>query len=102
MVVIYPLKLREEIMPIIELKSKEDHTNKAIVLKQLIYQSLEDYVVKLCAKGRLSVEKAAEVLDLSVYDIHRIAKAKNIKLTATKEQMQKSREVLKKLSKRAN
>ena len=40
MVIVYPLKLKEEIMPIIDLKSKEEHTNKSIVLKQLIYQSL--------------------------------------------------------------
>lgn len=102
MVTVYPLKLKEEIMPIIELKSKEEHTNKAIVLKQLIYQSLEDYVVRLCARGRLSVGKAAEVLDISVYDIHRIAKEKRIKLTASEDQLQKSKKVLEKLTKKAS
>jgi len=74
MTVTYPLKLRDEIMPIIELKSKEEHTNKSIVLKQMIYQSLTDYVLRLCSEGRISVERAAEVLDLSIYDIHRSKK----------------------------
>ncbi|MAF99205.1 MAG: hypothetical protein CMH61_01190 [Nanoarchaeota archaeon] len=100
MAVVYPLKLKEEIMPIIELKSKEDHTNKSIVLKQMIYQSLEDYVVRLCSRGRLSVGKAAEVLDMSVYDIHRVAREKGLSLTASDEQRAKSRNVLDKLVKK--
>ena len=86
MTVIYPMKLKDEIMPLIELKSKEEHTNKAIVLKQLLYKGLEDYAINLVSKGRLSVGKAAEMLDLSIYDIHEIAKSKGLKLSATNEQ----------------
>lgn len=102
MAIVYPLKLKEELMPIIELKSKEEHTNKAIVLKQLLYSGLEDYMIRLCARGRLSVGKVAEILDVSVYDVYRIAKGKRIQLTATEEQREKSRKVLEKLSKRAS
>lgn len=98
MVIVYPMKLKDEIIPIIELKSKEEHTNKAIVLKQLIYGGIEEYVIKLCANGRLSVGKAAEILDLSIYDIHEKAKKQGIKLTATEEQTKKSRALLKKLA----
>ena len=100
MVLVYPLKLDEKIIPMTELKSKEEHTNKAVVLKQLIYHGLEDYIISLCAKGRLSVGKAAEILDLSIYDIHRIAKEKGIKLTASEDQRQKSEETTKKLIKK--
>ena len=85
-------------VPIIGLlKSREEHTNKAIVLKQLIYKSLEDYVLKLCSQGRISIGKAAEVLNLSIYDIQRIAKEKGIRLTASEEQQKKSKKVLEKL-----
>ena len=85
------MKLKDEIMPLIELKSKEERTNKAIVLKQFLYEGLENYVVDLVNKGRLSVGKAAEILDLSIYDIHEIAKSKGLKLSATKEQRHISR-----------
>ena len=94
MTVVYPMKLREEIMPLIELKSKEEHTNKSIVLKQLLYKGLEDYVIDLISKGRLSIGKAAEILDLSIYGIHEIAKSKGLKLSATREQRQKSKELM--------
>ncbi len=97
MTVVYPLKLRDDIIPIIELKSKEEHTNKAIVLKQLIYDGIENYVIKLCADGRLSVGKAAEILDLSIYDIHKIAKNRGVKLSITKEQLEKSKGVIDRL-----
>ena len=102
MTVVYPMKLKDEIIPIIELKSKEEHTNKAIVLKQLIYKGIEEYVIGLCASGRLSIGKAAEILDLSIYDIHKIAKEKGIKLSATEEQRQKSKEFLNKIIKKAS
>lgn len=94
MTVVYPLKLKDEIMPLIELKSKEEHTNKSIVLKQLLYKGLEDYVMNLVSRGRLSVGRAAEILDLSIYDVHEIAKVKGLILSATKEQRQKGKESL--------
>lgn len=96
MAIVYPMKIREEIMPIIELKSKEEHTNKAVVLKQMMYKGLEDYILKLIEKGRISIGKAAEILDVSIYDIHEMAKSKSIKLSASAEQRQKSKEYLKK------
>ena len=95
MTVIYPIKLKDEIMPLIELKSKEEHTNKSIVLKQLLYKGLESYVIDLVSIGRLSIGKAAEILDLSIYDIHEIAKSKNLKLSATLDQRQKGKRFVK-------
>ena len=100
MAIVYPMKIREEILPIIELKSKEEHTNKAVVLKQLIYKGIEDYVLKLIEKGRLSIGKAAEILDVSIYDVHEMAKLKGIKLSASMEQRQKSKEHLNKFLKK--
>lgn len=94
MTVVYPLKLKDEIIPLIELKSKEEHTNKSIVLKQFLYKGLEDFVINLVSKGRLSTGKAAEILDLSIYDIHEIAKSKGLKLSANIEQRQKSKKAL--------
>ena len=99
MAIVYPLKLDEEIVPIIELKSKEEHTNKAVVLKQLIYHGLEDYVIQLCVKGRISVGKAAHVLGLSIYDIQDRAQEKGVKLTASKEQLEYSKKVMERRSK---
>ena len=94
MSIVYPIKLKEEIMPLIELKSKEEHTNKSIVLKQFLYKGMEDYIIGLISKCRLSAGKASEILGISIYYIHEIAKSKGIKLSATKEQRQRSREMI--------
>lgn len=97
MTIVYPLKLKDEIMPIIELKSREEHTNRAIVLKQLIYNGIEDYEIKLCANGRLSVGKAAEILDTSIYEVYEKAKKYGVRLSATEEQRIKSKALLEKV-----
>ena len=94
MTVVYPMKLKDEIIPLIDLKSKEEHTNKAIVLKQFLYKGLEDYVINLVSRGRLSIGKAAEILDLSIYDVHEIAKSRGIKLGPTKDQWERSKKYL--------
>ena len=94
MTVVYPMKIKDEVIPLIELKSKEEHTNKAIVLKQFLYKGLEDYLINLVSRGRLSIGKAAEILDLSIYDIHEIAKSRGIKLSPTKEQWEGSKKYL--------
>ncbi len=98
MTVVYPMKLKDEIMPLIDLKSKEEHTNKAIVLKQILYKGLEDYAIGLVSRGRLSAGKAAEILNLSIYDIYEIAKSKGLKLSATKEQRVISKETIEKFA----
>jgi len=94
------MKLKDEIMPLIELKSKEEHTNKAIVIKQFLYKGLESYVIGLVHKGRLSIGKAAEILDVDIYDVQEIAKSAGLKLSATNEQRQKSREFVRVFKKR--
>ena len=91
MTVVYSLKLKDEILPLIELKSMEERTNKAIVLKQFLYKGLENYVIDLVSKGRLSVGKAAEILEISIYDVQEIAKSRGLKLSATMEQRQSSK-----------
>ena len=94
MTIVYPMKIKDEIIFLIELKSKEERTNKAIVLKQFLYRGLEDYAINLVSRGRLSIGKAAEILDLSIYDMHEIAKSKGIKLGPTKEQWERSKKYL--------
>jgi len=63
---------------------------------------IKDYIIKSYANGRLSIGKAAEILDVSIYDIHKISNKKGIKSTATKEQIQKSKELLNKLFKKVS
>ncbi|MBI3032738.1 hypothetical protein HYY69_04645 [Candidatus Woesearchaeota archaeon] len=68
--------------------------------KQLLYRGLQEYVLDLCSKGRISIGKAAEVLELSIYDIHNLAEEREIVLSASEDQVKKSQELLSKLIKK--
>ena len=49
------------------------------------------YVLKLVAEGRISVGRAAELLDQTVYDVHHLAGTYGIELGASDEQRRQSR-----------
>lgn len=71
--------------------------SKLNCIKDIKFQTAEDYVLNLIEKGRLSFGRAAEILDLSIYDIQDIAKSKGVILGATLEQYQKSKKFVKEL-----
>lgn len=77
---VQPMRISEEIMQVAELKSEDEHIPKSAALKQFLYSGVEEYLLRLCSKGRISLGKVAEILQKSVYDLHEIAKEKSIPL----------------------
>lgn len=100
MTLIQPVRLSEKIKPLIDIRTKEEHLSRSALIKQFVYEGLEEYALKLCEKGRLSIGKAAEILDISVYDLQEMAKEKGIILSAAEESAEKSSEVSERLIKR--
>jgi len=95
----YPLRIPENIITLAQLRSNEEHANQSTALRQLLYSGAENYTLELLNKGRISISKAAELLDRTVYDIYRLAKERNIELGATETHFKKSKEIAKKLIK---
>lgn len=93
----YALRIPEGLLELAELKGKADRTDKATALRQLLYEGAEGYVLELLSQGYLSLGRAAELLELSVYDIQRLAGERGIELGATAEQYQRARETARKL-----
>ncbi len=93
----YPIRIPEEIMALSKIRSQEEHLDQTTALRQFLYIGAEEYVVKLVAEGRISIGKAAELLKITVYDIHRIAQKHGIEIGATLKQIRKSREIAKRL-----
>lgn len=54
----------------------------------------EEYLLKLCSRGRMSIGKAAELLHKSIYDLQESAKQKGIELGITKKEYEKSKKVI--------
>ena len=66
MTIVQPVRLSEKLGPLIDLKSKEEHLSKSVIIRKFVYDKLEDYALDLCDRGRLSIGKAAELLDTTI------------------------------------
>jgi len=95
---VQPLRIEEDIMKIVELRSKDENTNKTIALKQFLYSGVEEYLLRLCSKGRLSIGKAAEMLHKSIYDLQESAKRKGIELGITAKEYQEGKKLAQELA----
>ena len=98
MTIVYPMKIKDEIISLIELKSKEERTNKAIVLKQFLYRGLEDYAINLVSRGRLSIGKAAEIAGLAISEmmdlLSKLGVESNLELSDYLESQKLAEEIL--------
>jgi predicted HTH domain antitoxin len=89
---VVPLRIPEGLVDLATLWGHEQHTDKATTLRQWLYQVAEGYALKLIAEGRISVGRAAELLDVSIYDIYHLAESRGVEIGATAEQFQQSLE----------
>ena len=55
-------------------------------MREKNYSGAEEYLLKLCSQGRISIGKAAEILHKSIYDLQEFAKRKGIGLGITAEE----------------
>lgn len=97
---VVPLRIPENLDELAKQSAREQHTDKAATLRQWIHQGAELYVLKLVSEGRISADRAAELLDLNVHDVYRVAETQGIELGASSEQRQRSRELTARLSER--
>jgi hypothetical protein len=88
---VVPLRIPENLDALASLTAHEQHTDKATALRQWLHYGALQYVLKLVADGRISMERGAELLELTVYDIQHQAEAQGIELGATAEQRRQSR-----------
>lgn len=94
---VQPLRIEENILKLAEIRSKDEHTNKTAAIKQFLYSGAEEYLLKLCSGGRISIGKAAEILHKSIYDLQESAKNKGIQLGITAKEYNESKKFAKEL-----
>ena len=86
----YPLRIPKNLIELANLRTKEEHVDKSTALRQFLYLGARDYVIELYQKGRISISRAAELLDVSTFDIMRLAKEQGY-TGATEEQLKISK-----------
>jgi len=89
-----PIRLPEALVELLDVPTRELRSDRASVLRQWRWQSAEKAAVALVGEGKLSIDKASELLDQSHQDIYRIARDNGIELGATVEQKTESRKNL--------
>jgi len=93
----YPLRIPKNVIELANLRTKEEHVDKSTALRQFLYLGARDYVMELYQKGRISLSKAAELLDVSTFDVLRLVKEQGYS-EVTEEQLKKSRKTAKSLT----
>ncbi len=93
----YPLRIPKKMIELAQLRSRQYYVDKSAALRQLMHLGAEEYALDLVSEGRISLGKAAELLNLSVHDLYRLAEKHGTELGATAEQQKKSAEAAKRL-----
>ncbi len=88
----YPLRLPEGLLELAELKSRMGRTDKTTALRQLLYAGAERYVLEVVSEGRMTIGRGTELLEMSVYDLHRLAQESVIELRAKAERYGRARD----------
>ena len=91
---VQPLRIEENILKLAELRSKEEHTSRTSAIKQFLYSGAEEYLLKMCSQGRISLGKAAEMLHKSIYDLQESARKKGIELGITQKEYLEGKKLL--------
>lgn len=57
---------------ILNLRSREEHIDKMSVLRQLLHEGVETYLVQSYSNGKISKERLAELLDVDIYEVNEL------------------------------
>ncbi len=95
---VVPLRIPKYLDELAALCGQEQRTDKSTALRQWLHMGAAHYILNLVSEGRVSIGRAAELLDLSIYDLHRLAETHGIELGPTEDELQESRSLAAKLS----
>lgn len=66
------LDIPANIDQILNLRSREEHLDKMSVLRQLLHEGVETYLVHSYSNGKISKERLAELLDMDIYEVNEL------------------------------
>lgn len=89
----YPLRVPEGLLKLADLRAREERVDRSTALRQLLYAGAEEYVLTLLAQGRISLSKAAELLERSTLAVYELVRAKGLVLGTTPEEWGKESSV---------
>jgi len=89
---VVPLRIPDNLDEVARLSAELEHTDKATAMRQWLHEGAAIYLVRQVGEGRLTMSRAAELLDVSIYDLYEIAERYRIEIGATDEQRRLSKQ----------
>ena len=83
------IDMPKNIEDILDLRSKEEHIDRVSVLKQMLWDGVESYLVNQYSGGKISKGRLAELLNLDIYDVNDVLEEHHIKSTISYERFTK-------------
>ncbi|TFH43904.1 MAG: hypothetical protein E4G94_04230 [ANME-2 cluster archaeon] len=84
---------------ILDQRAREEHIDKISVMKQMLREGAEFYLVGQYSRGRISKDKLAELLDLDIYEVNELLEKYQVKSSISYERFTKGIEMAEKSGK---
>ena len=84
---------------ILDQRAREEHIDKVSVMKQMLREGAESYLVGRYSRGRISKDKLAELLDLDIYEVNELLEKYHVKSSISYERFTRGIELAEKSGK---
>lgn len=84
---------------ILDKRAREQHLDRESILKQMLWEGAERYLVEEHSKGRISKGKLGEMLEISIYEVNDLLERYHIKDNINFEDFVEGMEIAETLSK---
>lgn len=79
------IDIPKNIEDVLELRSREEHIDRISVLKQMLWDGVESYLIAQHSSGKISKGKLAELLKVDIYELNEVLEKHNVKSTISYE-----------------
>ena len=84
---------------ILDQRSREEHIDKISVLKQMLREGTEFYLVDRYSHGRISKDRLAELLDWDIYEVNKLLEKYHVRSSISYERFTRGIELAEKSGK---
>jgi len=84
---------------ILDQRAREEHIDKVSVMKQMLREGAESYLVGQYSHGRISKDKLAELLDMDIYEVNELLEKYHVKSSISYERFTRGIELAEKSGK---
>jgi len=79
------IDIPKNIENVLDIRCKEEHIDRMSVLKQMLWDGVESYLVNQYSSGKISKGKLAELLNSDIYDVNDVLDKYHIKSSVSYE-----------------